>query len=47
MFPAAKMIFATSTPVQEEFFTVCKRYNKDTEVYNAAAIGIVKNMVEK
>ncbi|MBQ7976828.1 MAG: SGNH/GDSL hydrolase family protein [Clostridia bacterium] len=42
LFPNAKMIFATSTPVQEELFTVCKRYNKDTEAYNAAAIEIVK-----
>ncbi len=42
LFPKAKMIFATSTPVQEELFTVCKRYNKDTESYNAAAIEIVK-----
>ena len=42
LFPRAEMIFATSTPVQEELFTVCKRYNKDTEEYNAAAIEIVQ-----
>lgn len=43
LFPKAKMIFATSTPVQEEMFTTCKRYNKDTEEYNAAAVEIVKS----
>ncbi len=42
LFPDAKMIFATSTPVQEEFFTEYKRYNKDTEAYNAAAVEIVR-----
>lgn len=42
LFPGAKMIFSTSTPVQEELFTICKRYNKDTEIYNAAAIEPVK-----
>ena len=42
LFPHSKMIFATSTPVQEELFTVCKRYNRDTEAYNSAAIEIVK-----
>ncbi len=40
--PQAKMIFATSTPVQEELFTSHKRYNKDTEAYNVAAVEIVK-----
>ena len=40
-FPKAKMIFATSTPVKEELFTTCKRYNKDTEAYNLAAVNIV------
>ena len=40
-FPQAKMIFATSTPVQEELFDVCKRYNKTTELYNEAASKIV------
>ena len=42
LFPNAKMIFATSTPVIEEMFTTHKRYNKITEEYNAAAIEIVK-----
>lgn len=43
LFPKAKMIFATSTPVQEELFTGwAKRYNRDTELYNAAAEEIVK-----
>lgn len=42
LFPNAKMIFATSTPVQEELFDVCKRYNHDTEMYNLAASEIVK-----
>lgn len=41
-FPKAKMIFATSTPVQEELFGECKRLNKDTEMYNEAACEIVK-----
>ena len=41
LFPGAKMIFATSTPVQEELFGELKRYNKDIEAYNAAAIEIV------
>ena len=36
------MIFATSTPVQEELFGECKRLNKDTEMYNEAACEIVK-----
>lgn len=42
LFPKAKVIFATSTPVVEErFIGECKRYNKDIEQYNAAAIEIV------
>lgn len=41
-FPKAKIIFATSTPVQEELFGECKRFNKDTEMYNEAACEIVK-----
>lgn len=41
-FPNAKVIFATSTPVREELFGECKRFNKDTEAYNAAACEIVK-----
>jgi len=42
LFPKAKMIFATSTHVQEHLYTVYKRYNKDTEMYNQAAVEIVK-----
>ena len=44
LFPSAKVIFATSTPVQEELFLGwAKRYNRDTELYNAAATEIVRN----
>ena len=43
LFPNAKVIFATSTPVVEErFLGECKRYNKDIELYNAAAVEIVQ-----
>lgn len=43
LFPGAKMVFATSTPVQETLFTGwAKRYNKDTELYNAVARQIVE-----
>ena len=42
LFPNAKMIFATSTPVCEELFETYKRFNKDTEKYNATAIETVK-----
>lgn len=42
LFPKAKMIFATSTPVQEELFGDCKRYNHEIRQYNEAAIEIVK-----
>lgn len=42
IFPGAKMIFATSTPVQEHLFGAMKRYNADIEAYNAAATEIVK-----
>ncbi|MBQ2735700.1 MAG: hypothetical protein IJF33_07680 [Clostridia bacterium] len=46
LFPKAKIIFATSTPVLEDGyearFRYYRRYNKDTEVYNAAAVEIVK-----
>lgn len=44
LFPNAKMIFATSTPVQEELFltTEFRRYNKDMEEYNQAAVEIIK-----
>lgn len=43
LFPNAKMMFATSVPVLEELYKGCelKRYNKDIELYNAAAIEIV------
>lgn len=37
LFPKAKVIFATSTPVCEEKFIIYKRYNRDTEAYNKAA----------
>lgn len=40
-FPKAKMIFATSTPVQEELFVGVTRFNKTVERYNAAATEIV------
>ena len=44
MFPNAKMIFATSTPVQEHLFTPpIVRYNLDTKQYNKSAVEIVKN----
>lgn len=33
--PGAKIVFATSTPVREELFRELKRYNRDTEAYNA------------
>ena len=42
LFPKAKVIFATSTPVIERLFKENKRYNKDIELYNAAAIAIAK-----
>lgn len=44
LFPGAKMIFATSTPVQEELYQDFKRFNKDIEMYNAAAVEIVKKL---
>lgn len=38
LFPQAKIIFATTTPVQEELFTgLCKRFNADTRRYNEVA----------
>ena len=41
LFPAAKMIFATSTPVQEHLFLgPCKRYNADTRRYNEVAVRV-------
>ena len=48
LFPKAKMIFATSTPVDEERFKAkfagrgLMRLNSDTEIYNQAAIEIVR-----
>ena len=36
-FPAAKLVFATSTPVIERLFGVLKRRNSDVEAYNAVA----------
>lgn len=42
LFPKAKVIFATSTPVIERLFKENKRYNKDIELYNAAAIEIAQ-----
>ena len=42
LFPGAKMIFATSTPVQEHLFGEMKRLNADIEAYNAAAVRIIK-----
>ena len=44
LFPKAKMIFATSTPIQEELFLgPCKRFNADTEKYNEQANEIIKS----
>ena len=43
LFPDAVVIFATSTRVQSEKMDPnFKRYNEDTEAYNAAAVEIVK-----
>lgn len=43
LYPKAKIIFATSTPVQEELFVSgYKRFNKDTEKYNEIAVETVK-----
>ena len=43
LFPRAKMIFATSTPVREDQFTgIMKRYNRDTREYNAVACETVR-----
>lgn len=43
LYPKAKIVFATSTPCNEEFFKTYKykRTNADTERYNAAASEIV------
>ena len=41
-FPKAKMIFATSTPVQEALYTgEFKRLNRDVEAYNAVAVEVI------
>ena len=42
LFPRAKMIFATSTPVREPAHGPYGRLNKDTVEYNAVAVEIVK-----
>ena len=44
LFPKAKIVFATSTSVQEELFESfpVKRYNRDTERYNEVAVEVVK-----
>lgn len=44
LFPKARFIFATSTPVQEHLFASRrnKRYNRDTEAYNALAVSILQ-----
>ena len=42
--PNAKVIFATSTPIQEEAYLQperAMRYNREIEAYNAAAVEIV------
>ena len=40
-FPRAEIVFATSTPVLEEGYTgTYKRYNRETEIYNEAALEI-------
>ena len=42
-FPKARVIFATSTPVVEELFLgACKRFNRDTEAYNAVAVRVAE-----
>lgn len=44
LFPKAKMVFATSTPMNEALFLTPKfaiRYNKDIERYNEAALEVV------
>jgi len=42
LFPKAKLVFATSTPVVERLFTSYKRKNQSVELYNEAAVEIVK-----
>ena len=41
LYPNAKMIFATSTAVQEEKYGVYKRFNHDIELYNDIAKDVV------
>lgn len=44
LFPKAKVIFATSTPMYEALFPtpeIAVRYNKDIEAYNEAAVAAV------
>ena len=40
--PEAKVIFATSTPVNEAGFGDLKRFNKDIEAYNAVACALAE-----
>lgn len=40
-YPNAKLIFATSTAVQEHLYTGYKRYNKDIREYNQIATDVV------
>lgn len=42
LFPNAVKVFATSTAVQEHLYGVLKRYNRDIETYNAAALEVVR-----
>lgn len=42
LFPNAVKVFATSTAVQEHLYTgLLKRYNRDIEAFNAAAVEVV------
>lgn len=45
LFPNAKVIYATSTPVNEDAFdvNVAVRYNKDIEKYNSIAIDVLSH----
>ena len=47
--PNAKIIFATSTPVREELYTPERfmRYNRDIEIYNAAAVKALRELGEE
>ena len=42
LFPRAKMIFATSTPVIDSDKSKTSRFNSDTERYNAVATEVVR-----